>query len=503
MAMPSVQSVQKRYTASSCTLEIDWQLSALSQWYPKPVAQDLRFKLWVNSDQGDASATSSAANSVLVAEGDRATLQAISQYISQQVCEILAVATPLAKRMAPLIGRDRSATLQVTPRPPSLQLTQPLSYLLLCDLNSVLHQCEQATSTLPVALSPSLLPSLSDAPSTPKASNVIPFDALRRSIRQQPAAWASSAAAALLAVGLTTTLWPSYQTSSEPSATADQEPGFSQTGRTRPEPNSDLSATDPDADTVAKPNLDINPAPLNNASPSTSENSIRPSKLETKQPNTSTAATAGQSQSAAGSPATSPAEPAAKVPPAASETTVSPPIPPESNNALSQTPQNEPESFDTERANTPALSSALEAAPPPPSATESARQRDPGRASERAPEADTATSSSTADPAMLSLEPTAIAQIQRYFQAKWQESGIELSEPLSYNIQLSATGEVVSFTALSGAAETYRDRLLPNDRPLRFSFKRTTESATAQNGDGFALLRLNILPSGQVQVFRR
>ncbi|MGB3300260.1 MAG: hypothetical protein WBA76_18515 [Phormidesmis sp.] len=509
--MPATSSLQKRYTVGSCTLEVNWQLSALSRWYPQPVAQELHFKLWTTDEQGDASAASSEASSeaslVLVAEGDRATLQTIAQYISQQVRGILAAA-PLSGRIMPLRElreRDRSTTLQLPPIPPSLQLTQPLSYLLLCDLNSVLHQCEQATSTLPIALSTSPLTLLESKPNAPKASNVIPFIALRRSIRRQPVAWASSAAAALLAVGLTTTLWPStsYQISSEPSATADQEPDFSNADRAQPLPNPDLYTMAPDAGTAVKPNFD--PAAPSNPSPNTSANSIKPAtpssnlepslepSLEPRRPNTSTAATAERSPSQTEAPVRSLVKPTAKAPPPDPETAVSPPVPAERRDTLPQASQNEPESFSAaERASAPAVSSAPEAASS--SAPESINsQRDLRRAPDADAAASGADSSSTVDSARL-LEPRAIAQIQRYFEAKWQENGLALSEPLRYSLQLSTAGEVVSFTALSSAAETYRDRLISSEQPLKFSLEGAAERMTVQ---------INILPSGQVQVFRR
>lgn len=489
--MPAARSLQKRYTAGGCVLDVEWQLSALSQWYPKPVAQALRFKLWMNSGQDEAS----AAGSVLVAEGDHVALQEISHYTSQKVQGLLAIAH--------INSADRSAALQNSQQPPSLRLTRPLSYLQLCDLNSVLNQCEQATATLPTALSL--------APSTPKANNVVPFLTLRRSIRRQPVAWASSAAAALLAVGLTTALWPGYQ-----------RPSY----ETSSLPNTDISGTTPEAATGAKPNSaadSIPPSALPSGVPSSNapSGSIRSSQPAVK-PNTDKTTIAEPSPSAAVSQAKPPVNPSvepsdrsaaklqAQAPTASPETATAPLASPRASGAPPETPSNQSQEFSAARSTRPrASSSVLEAAPPPAAESATARANRPNlstapgantAANDGASTAtDSASASSTADQAVSQPEAITIAQVQRYFQTKWQESGVPLSEPLSYSVQLSGKGEVVSFAALSSNAEAYRDRLLPQNAPLVFSVGSSSHSSSNQTSAGLAL-RLDILPNGQVRV---
>lgn len=502
MAMPAASSLPKRYTAGGCVLGVEWQISALSQWYPKPVAQALRFKLWMNSDQDEA-----AAGLVLVAEGDRAALQEISYYTSLKVQGLLAIAH--------LNSTDRSTELQAPSQPLSLRLTHPLSYLQLCDLSSVLNQCEQATAALPTTLSVQ--------PTTQQANNVIPFTTLRRAMRRQPVAWASSAAAALLAVGLTTALWrpgyqPSYQTSSVP--------------------NTDISGATPKAATGAEPSPAADSASPSALSSSASSSSNLPSsapsdkprnsQLAVKQPNTNKTTIAAPSQNAATSqtkpsgesPRESQIEPSpesaarlqakapaispeiAGVPPAPARTSDASPEPPSSNQAQ------EPSAAQSTRPR--ASSSVLEAAPPP--AAESATPRTSRRSLSTAPNANTAAGDATSTPAGAAAisstaervtadqaEATTINQVQRYFQTKWQESGVALAEPLSYSVQLSKKGKVVSFAALSSTAEAYRDRLLPTNAPLVFSTGSSSTSSSAQASAGLAL-RLDILPNGQVQV---
>ena len=492
MAMPATRSLQKRYTAGSCVLDVEWQLSALSQWHPKPIAQDLRFKLWMNSTQGDAP----AAGSALVAEGDRAALQEIAQYISQKVQGLLVIAH--------INSAGRSAALQSAPQPRGFQLTRSLSYLQLCDLNSVLHQCEQATAALPTTLSTAS----SVEPDASQANNVIPFTALRRSIRRRPTAWASSAAAALLAVGLTTALWPSYQ-----------RPSY----RTSSEPNTEDSfGATPNAANKANPdsavNLPSSVSPSSSPYPIASSGPVKNSNLEAKQPNTNTAATAERSQNAAVSqaqpqnkPATeSVAKPQAKAPAAPPETATSPSAPASaSSNAPPETPSDRAQEFSAaDSSGTRAPGSALEAAPPSAARNSRDLRASPRTNTANSDAASTATDAaiapSTADQAPVARaasqsEITTIAQVQRYFQTKWQEINVSLSEPLSYNLLLSEKGEVVSFTALSSAAAAYSDRLLPEDRPLVFSAHSPADSSATQGDAGFTL-RLDILPNGQVQV---
>jgi hypothetical protein len=71
-----------------------------------------------------------------------------------------------------------------------------------------------------------------------------------------------------------------------------------------------------------------------------------------------------------------------------------------------------------------------------------------------------------------------------------------IQAPLSYQLALSAAGEVISFTALSEAAEESRDRLLPADNPPTFS-----PIAPGADVDGLTLT-IVLTTDGQVQVFR-
>ncbi|MEO0852415.1 MAG: hypothetical protein AAFY15_02770, partial [Cyanobacteria bacterium J06648_11] len=239
------------------------QPAALSQWTARPIAQDLTFKLWLQAADAASLSGTEAEGSVtaahatdsdldgdvdldadvteadvtegltLVAEGDRITLQTLTQYIQQKTHSSLALVA---------LKRDRAPTPPAPP--PFLRLNAPLSYLQLCDLNTVLSQYEQSATVLPVDLAvedlAADLETLAAASRTQAAGNVISFDARRKSSsrsgrqsasviaakKRKRLVWASSAAAAVFAVGLTSTLWsrdPSLQQSALESAAPEQD----------------------------------------------------------------------------------------------------------------------------------------------------------------------------------------------------------------------------------------------------------------------------------------
>lgn len=481
MATPAARTLQKRYTAGSCTLDVELQLSALSQWYPQPIAQDLQFKLWMNAE--------------LVAEGDRTALQTLSQAVSQRVRGLLAI----AHLNNPNANSDTNRSQP--PANPSalsgLTLTQPLSYLQICDLSSVLYQCEQATPALPVSLSVAAAETAAgrlntapiDRPSEnrpPKRNNVIPFAAIRR----RPQLWASSAAAALLAVGLTTTLWPSLQSPSpELSAAKDSEPN---TGRTQP------NALPQNAESSGSAAGDVAQAPRNAPTAQKAPGGGKAPNSALNSPAPDSAATA-PSATERSNPPDAPDAPAERA--AEGDRSITAKLP---------TPSNEPPNTDSSNAGEPNAVTAPAAPNPPAPSTlpqETARSAVRPNASQsessQAGEAESFSTADSPDNSALSAgapatnqdlgqqELVMVEQVQSYFQSQWQAT--PSSQTLSYEVQLSETGEVVRFVALSEAAQNYRDRLLPENQPLVFP--------PSSPGAGLSL-QLDLLPNGQVQVYK-
>lgn len=235
--MPAVSPTQQRYSHGSCTLEVSFQPSALSQWHPRLVAKALTFKLWLErlappeGDVVDAAGAEVETASTLIAQGDRATLEAIAQNIQQQTRRTLLATVSTASLTA---SASQAAAITAVPAPqfpPECTRQGPLSYLQLSDLMAVLGQYEQAAAVLPVNLGAENVSeaprpiaaddaivdeavtraTASQAPVTPpnptRRNNLIPFPTTRR----RPAVWISSAAVALVAVGLGSTVWQNSQ----------------------------------------------------------------------------------------------------------------------------------------------------------------------------------------------------------------------------------------------------------------------------------------------------
>ena len=259
--MPVVQPTTQRYTAGSCILEVTVTPSVLSQWSQQLIAESLTFKVWLEERSSAENASVEKPDLRLVGEGNAHQFQAIARYIQHKTQHSLALVH---------LGRTEPSASAITYRsvPPSPQSEpsldglereaffppEPLSYLQLCDLHTVLSQCEQTVQMLPASQS-ALEAALSTAtpevmaratadtqlqspetvanvleqqtvgdsgvnnrPSTqnlPAARNLESYTAVPstrnkiislEAFRRRPKIWASTAAAAVLAIGLTSTL---------------------------------------------------------------------------------------------------------------------------------------------------------------------------------------------------------------------------------------------------------------------------------------------------------
>lgn len=500
MATPAAHYDRKSYTAGSCRLEVTAKYSALSQWSERPIIQSLSFQLWL-ADVADGQIPEMAmladtCQLQLIAEGDRTELQSLVRYIQRKTRRVLAVAT---------FGVPHNLA-SAKPEPPensppqSLQLPQPLTYLQLCDLASVLGQYEHSSQPLPVSLAVT-------PPTAERSDNVVSLPRVRprsRSATSRPVAagrrrnrvglWASSAAAALFAVGLTTNLWSRderlQQTAVEPAV---------------PESAVELeslprgSVLEESAQIAAEPDISVSEESVSGAGSSGAGSSgagnieatdrVQPDDPSTEienangadfpiaeniRPNSALPSQPGTVQSR---------EPASTVP---SDIGVD-------GGAIADADGEE---------NTPVVSPTPESASP--EAAEGAFDADiapaedfassarPSSAARRSDRFSTAPSVSQAPTTASSLESTAesaadaertvvapsaphglsgtVEAVRVYFQQRWPANGQRPDEgPLQYRLQLSATGEVVSFAALNDASQRYRDRILPTDNPPTFA----------------------------------
>lgn len=528
MATPAAP-IQKRYTAGSCMLDVVLQTSALSQWYPQPVVQNLHFQLWLQTVVQSEAATLKNTPRKLIAEGDRDALQAISQYLSQTVQSELAIA-----------HLSQSAPPPPT-QPPALQLlTQTLSYLQLCDLAAVLYQCEQAIQLRPVAIATTteVIPKQTVQPpnnnldnrniNRPRTSNSIISLA---AFRQRPKLWASSAAAALLAVavGLTTATWrQSDQDSWQISATAPTEleqqmPASADIApETTSEATSEATLESADGDVPTRTSEAeqgvLLPKPQETTRPDIVEE-LAPIELPERQRETSTSpekiAVSNDADTQPVVPRTDePKIAAAPAPqtPALERNVATANDLDTSASERSQTSeesqlstrsqpevQNEPPSF--EAADTP-LETVAEASPSLEPNVLDAESSDSELQSARVSLPDSRTrqdsrAPSNADTGALVGAASSVGQVvtqaRPYFQSKWNGAGVETAAALSYTMRVSESGEVASFEAVGEAAQRYRDRLQPDGLVIDIS----QEGLVAITDLTF---QVTIAPNGQVRV---
>jgi|GEM_PF-3225384 len=489
--MPADHPLQKQYTAGSCRLNVELHPSAISQWYPQPVVQNLHFKLWLLASAANTAEIegSEITEMQLIAEGDRAALQEISQYILQQVQSRLVIAQ-VNQRSA----MGPRSTLRDCPA--YLKLPEPLSYLTLCDLSSVLHQYEKTTALLPIA-EPSFT-------SEPRLTNVVPITSARR----RPLLWASSAAAAVFAIGLTTSLWtqpqPSLSPASSELADLDQDSRQTESNDLADNPTADSLGGEPTGSSPAG----SSPAGSSSAGSSPADNgeiarSSTPDLSRTERRRSETAVPNVSQPSAALEPESSQskrpssetsraslpnADESSPSPTNTPSISAAPPAPAAAQSEINSEPQRLSGGPSENRAT--AETEALTEAPAADTAPETVRRANPSRIGNQ-----TGNPENMA-PATITAQPqlNTVNQVQRYFQSKWQAQGADLLEPISYEIQISTNGDVVSFSALNDAAQQYRDRLFPTD--VQF----TLEPSAPYRTTGLSL-RLNILPNGQVTVF--
>lgn len=511
MAPLSAQPIAQSYRAGDCRLDVLFTPSALSRWSDRPVVETLTFQLWLGCDEQkiETEGEITGGEETLIAQGDRTQLQAIAQYFQATTRNVLALSS--------LTTASRPAS-SVEP-PLGLQLDRSISYLQLSDIATVLTQYEQAIRPLPVALRETVsnvIPLSSVRSAEESRPSVLP-DAVReraarnrlattsRRSRRKTGLWASSAAAALFVVGITTTLISRDPTLQEVGITSDTPILDSQTEASRSSETApfELSSPDPleesaeesterDRTSARGPNgsFPIQPEP-SRLPPSRNAESPVPERTVPEQ-------TEPNIQSSSDIPDAEVSEPTVPDP----DTSVSSPAqspdtrPETSNNEqaralpedLSGLPQGtaEPEILpeaaspeappDVNADSTSRSSTARSTSESATRSTEEAFDIESLRTESAQPEGSPAApppasplptpDAATSDSETLEAPSTRLSeQIQSYFQQRLLSSGLNTVEvgPLVYRLQVSEAGEVVVFVALDDASETYRNTLLPED----------------------------------------
>ena len=320
------------------------------------------------------------------------------------------------------------------------------------------------------------------------------------------AAWASSAAAALFAVGLTAALWQNKtsvpETASiaeadlaEPNIAASENKRLRLGKSTNPEPSATLPNNASQSErsqtqTAQKPDATTQRAEQPTDVPEQSNSSTNRSSRD-RPPAASSSATNPPAGSAPSAAPVSPKNSTNESANAPTDISIATAPAPASRRAPNNPPERETVSAepDAEAPNPAALSAPTDeaelpslAAPSPQASVRRGQSNEVNRAS--APPSPTA--------ATVRQESETITQVRNYFINQWRPND-NLSAPLSYQLQLSPLGEVVSFSALTEGGGAYRDRLLPNST---LSFLPSNSAALV---DGLTL-KITLTPSGQVQV---
>ena len=194
----TTQLTPLRYETPTVTLEVMAREAAISQWSDRPVVQILRFQLQVYPLAGEVPPVDIC--------GDRdefwALHQAVQAYLHDHLTENQEIPRDRAPH-APYLSAEGLTRhvlhLGSLKANEGEATTVMLGAIQLADLGDVLEQLDTQVRPLPMALTSSVR---------------------RRPWRQ----WGTIAASVIATVGLTTTLWPIYQSQQEVSETATEAP---------------------------------------------------------------------------------------------------------------------------------------------------------------------------------------------------------------------------------------------------------------------------------------
>jgi hypothetical protein len=310
---------------------------------------------------------------------------------------------------------------------------------------------------------------------TPRTRGVVvPFAALRRRSRL----WASSAAAAVFVGGVTTALWP--QISNQTNQTVAEYNADSTAPRSESAPNAEPESAAP-----------RQPGQPSESAPASRSDSRTDSRTANRAPATNSGPNPSINQPSVDQPAAG-----NETLPSRSDKAPDTPVAPTDVPSNSAQADLENSSESVAPATPPATNSATANSNPPPSAVAQSREENADAAISTARQSSPDAGAATFGAAAPVPEADTLDQVRAYFQSRWQPSDLAVQPPLSYQLELSAAGEVIGFTALNEAAEESRDRLLPADNPPVFS------PIAPDSGSDAGGLTLNIVltADGQVQV---
>ncbi len=461
-------SVTRRYTPPTCTLEISAKDSPLTRWIGRSTLKHLRFKLSFDDPRVSD-------DRWITVRGDRTQLESLSQVVTTYVQQFLNQsttllnATHLGNGTSSNLGQSAIAsTLSVMSRPTpqdadsfgemnpdriSIQPNGILSHELF------LGTLATEESGAAIRLSAVQLADLASALDN-YATDVTALPNLNRPAWSKSPQWTSLAATTLIACGLTASVLRMLDRTSQPQTVATSSQGASSSDQrlaVQPLPSSPSPSPSALLPTAPPPLISLNPpAPATSTAPPTTGNLPKITVL--------------------------PAPPANSVPVEAPPgLTIQPAPSGDRSYPVSPVP------------NALRAGNAKRSTTNPPAASQSAREDPTGSA----PSSTNSIARAESSPS-LNKDSTAfdtipqVAEIRQFFQKRWQPRS-ELAEKLQYSITLNADGSIRSVDALNQAAGDYIDRtgMPPWNEPFVSPLK----------GKNSAVIRVVLSPDGTVQTF--
>ncbi len=544
--MPSSNSILRRYTPPTCTLEITAKRSPLSRFVGQSVLKDLRFELRFDDPRKPE-------DQRVTIRGDRTELEMLCDAVNSYVQDFLGKSpvqlpvglqtpgptdsTPANQKGGVNIARPASSvnpskpvaarsseeepndlsSAQTPESNPKLRTLKPLipTKIYLQPKGLVAHELflgHLATAESGPVIDLSVLQLFDLATALDEyAAEMVALPNLKSplSLKKAPPAWAGTAAAVLLAVGVTTAaikLLDQPNTNQQTaSTTAGQTPSPA-------EPTPSISQVPPAPSTLPSPlSKPVVPPPLSSSPtlappspipvlpsatpsfptgsqpsqqnlPSSPPSITIPGSLSRPTPNLAPGGVASlprlstqvpgkgsspspSSPSPTSSPASPEKSPTAKRTPTAS--TTPPPLP----NLPSLNPSSSSGDPTAQVSPSPGTRSAAPSADASPSESASAANPGNGRLSDTIPQ---------------------VAQIRKYFQGRWQPPA-GLTQTLEYTLVLNGDGTIQRILPLGNAAGTYIDR---TDIPLPGE-----PFVSPVEGGANPTIRLVLTPDGKVDTF--
>ncbi|MBE7380898.1 MAG: DUF4335 domain-containing protein [Leptolyngbya sp. SIO1E4] len=450
-----------RYETPTVTLEVTAREAAVSQWSAMPVVQVLRFQLQVRNLDPEVPPVE--------IRGDRTDFIPLNDAVQHYIQTQLTRNAPEARDRRPDAPylEAQGLTCHVlhlgSLSAPEQVSTLTLGAIQLADLGDVFDQLEAQVQLLPVALTPL---------------------ARRRPWRQ----WGTVAAGVVAAVGLTTALWPTYQSYRGGNETAleapiaDQElPPPPASSRLEQAPVAEESLPAEDAPAATAPETAPPPDEALSASPPQATVDATP-KTQSSNPSPPPANDEAAVPPKPSAAPPTPAEVAPAVPPTPSQLPAAPAPEPE---ALAGADDNvETESFGGVEAEVEGDEGmSPESMPEGMTAADDVPENDAPNASIFSDIGRTATSTAAAAAA-----PPPLATLTAAIAERWQPPEA-LEQTLSYTLTLTAAGALAEITPDTDLAASYRDRAgLP-------------EIGTQISAPGeFQQIQVLLFPNGEVQV---